>query len=772
MSTNYISQITASNGTTYDIQEGVTTRIFRATCSTAAATAAKVATLDDATGYSLAAGVRVAVTFTYGNSADTPTLNVNSGGAKTIVIPTTTISTNYSSDKSYTSWGQYETIIFTYNGTYWITSGSSYILYKAYSSTTSLLDYTDGTNVAYYIPFTYSSGVNDKLTSAYVSPNFTIVDSQTSHLATLNLGNSLGSDETTYRRGALRLYSQTGKYVKLETKDTLSTNGTIYFPDYISNNATIATTEDIPSITLNGSSTTSPSFYAPTGAGTSGYYLKSNGSGAPSWASITIPTITLNGSATTSPSFYAPTSAGTSNYYLKSNGSGAPTWSSIATTDEKVKQENTTGTDTYRILFSYNANDNTETVPVRKSKDLKFTTTTGNLQTIQLNGVTVGSSPKFTDSEVSTLTLASGSTAGTSLSFGSKYTLTAGSKTVSFTMPSSPTVPTITLNGSATTSPSFYAPTSAGTSGYVLKSNGSGAPSWGSAILTDKKLEVAEVTTNTIYYPIVGTGASASTRQYDTTGFKYSSVTGTSSTMGCATITLGNSTPSGTAGNKVGQIQIYGRNNNHITFEMADVETSTNCYLPNKTGTIALTSDIPDDNYFLNLVYPVGAIYISTVSTSPENLFGGTWVQIKDRFLLAAGDTYAGGATGGEATHKLTAAESGVPAHGHGFTQPSVTIGTHQHIPNTGSTTTEYFVTTEETSANNTRVTYSSSGNRWVDGLTEQSHFHHRVATTAADLGTKTATGGAVQNNTAANATNAHNNMPPYLAVYVWKRTA
>lgn len=188
-------------------------------------------------------------------------------------------------------------------------------------------------------------------------------------------------------------------------------------------------------------------------------------------------------------------------------------------------------------------------------------------------------------------------------------------------------------------------------------------------------------------------------------------------------------------------------------------------------GTSVLGSgDIP--LLTLDTIYPVGSIYMSVNNTDPSTLFGGTWVQIKDTFLLAAGDTYAGGATGGEATHTLTAAESGVPAHGHGFTQPKVTIGAHQHTPYTGSTTTDYFVTTEESGANNTKVTYSSSGNRWVDGLTVQSHFHHRVATTSADLGTKTATGGAVQNNTAANATTAHNNMPPYLSVYVWQRTA
>lgn len=88
----------------------------------------------------------------------------------------------------------------------------------------------------------------------------------------------------------------------------------------------------IPSVTLNGSSSTSPSFYAPTGAGTSGQYLKSSGTGAPTWTNFpTIPSITLNGSSSTSPSFYAPTSAGTSGYYLKSSGSGAPTWTAFPT---------------------------------------------------------------------------------------------------------------------------------------------------------------------------------------------------------------------------------------------------------------------------------------------------------------------------------------------------------------------------------------------------------------------------------------------------------
>ena len=105
------------------------------------------------------------------------------------------------------------------------------------------------------------------------------------------------------------------------------------------------------SITLNGTSTTSASFYAPTTAGTTGYYLKSNGSGAPTWAAFpTVPTVTLNGSSTTSPSFYAPTAAGTSGYVLKSNGSGAPTWGSAELTDTKNTAGSTNSTSNLYLI--------------------------------------------------------------------------------------------------------------------------------------------------------------------------------------------------------------------------------------------------------------------------------------------------------------------------------------------------------------------------------------------------------------------------------------
>lgn len=56
-------------------------------------------------------------------------------------------------------------------------------------------------------------------------------------------------------------------------------------------------------------------------------------------------------------------------------------------------------------------------------------------------------------------------------------------------------------------------------------------------------------------------------------------------------------------------------------------------------------------------LYPVGSIYLSVNNVDPSTIFGGTWVQLKDRFLLGAGDTYTAGTTGGEAEHTLTARE-------------------------------------------------------------------------------------------------------------------
>lgn len=111
----------------------------------------------------------------------------------------------------------------------------------------------------------------------------------------------------------------------------------------------------------------------------------------------------------------------------------------------------------------------------------------------------------------------------------------------------------------------------------------------------------------------------------------------------------------------------------------------------------------------IDLVYSVGAIYISVNSTSPKDLFGGTWEQIKDTFLLSAGDSYTAGSTGGEATYTLTKAQ------------------------------TPFYTTGEEASGY---------------GIMTNSGFKDRV----------------IVERPSKKSTNNINNMPPYLTVYMWKR--
>lgn len=64
------------------------------------------------------------------------------------------------------------------------------------------------------------------------------------------------------------------------------------------------------------------------------------------------------------------------------------------------------------------------------------------------------------------------------------------------------------------------------------------------------------------------------------------------------------------------------------------------------------------NNDWLKMVYPVGSIYMSVYNVYPTELFGfGVWEQIKDTFLLCAGDNYIAGTVGGEEEHVLTEAE-------------------------------------------------------------------------------------------------------------------
>ena len=183
--------------------------------------------------------------------------------------------------------------------------------------------------------------------------------------------------------------------------------------------------------------------------------------------------------------------------------------------------------------------------------------------------------------------------------------------------------------------------------------------------------------------------------------------------------------------------------------------TETNCRFwvdTDDSGTPYSIPEIDDSSVSLvdtwssskirDFIYPVGAVYISVNNVSPETIFGGTWEQIQDTFLLAAGSTYTAGNTGGEATHTLTTDE--IPAHTHGSKTLTGTMN-----PLAWATSASESGIVSGTQLHVDRV--GNSGSNWGDRqyTINATHEHDSVG------------GG-----------QAHNNMPPYLVVYMWKRTA
>ena len=177
----------------------------------------------------------------------------------------------------------------------------------------------------------------------------------------------------------------------------------------------------------------------------------------------------------------------------------------------------------------------------------------------------------------------------------------------------------------------------------------------------------------------------------------------------------------------------------HISRESGYTEAEVQALLKN------IKSQIVDS------IYPVGAIYMSTTDTSPVDLFGGEWEQIENRFLLAAGSSYTAGDTGGAATVTLSTAN--LPAHTHGekslsgsfLVRPLSNRGANVAVGSSGI------------------VDVGTGTGSWGGGMNYSSlsptDSGHQVTINATHTHSSVGSG------------TAHGNMPPYLVVYIWKRT-
>ncbi|MBP3541509.1 MAG: hypothetical protein J6K72_06815 [Clostridia bacterium] len=150
------------------------------------------------------------------------------------------------------------------------------------------------------------------------------------------------------------------------------------------------------------------------------------------------------------------------------------------------------------------------------------------------------------------------------------------------------------------------------------------------------------------------------------------------------------------------------------------------------SGTVDNANKLGGKTYqeIVNAIYPVGSLFFSMNATSPASLFGGSWTQITDKFIYAAGSNYYVGQTGGAQTVSLSIAN--LPYHTHGMR-----MGWSDNLETVNSV-----ITTVER-----------------QGLTAGTAESHVVV----DAGYTT---------NAAGSGTAHTNMPPFVAAYIWQRTA
>ena len=150
-----------------------------------------------------------------------------------------------------------------------------------------------------------------------------------------------------------------------------------------------------------------------------------------------------------------------------------------------------------------------------------------------------------------------------------------------------------------------------------------------------------------------------------------------------------------------------------------------------------------DAGMLIDMIYPVGSIYMSVNNVSPGSFLGGTWERLEDKFLLGASDTYPAGTEGGKA--KVTLTTDQMPSHTHTISSS----GDHTH--------TGYY-RDDISSTDGTKQVLCTSTNSNVAGDTTG----NATTSSGAHTHTPASTGGG----------EAHENMPPYLAVYMWQRTA
>jgi len=236
-----------------------------------------------------------------------------------------------------------------------------------------------------------------------------------------------------------------------------------------------------------------------------------------------------------------------------------------------------------------------------------------------------------------------------------------------------------------------------------------------------------------------------------------------------------------------------GRNGSKLaqanTHESPDTDSGSSA-IHHTIGTGAGQGAAGNHSHSVSTVWPVGAVFITEVAGNPGSAphsLPGTWTQITGTFIVAAGGTYTAGATGGDTTHTHICTHSSSSTHTHTSAATGST-GSHSHTCNTtgSSTFSHSHSSSQSTTAGDsvaeapdtpdtTYVMISANHSHTSNSSSSTSHSH-TVGSTGSD-GTHSHTVAATDSeaahtHTSTIASAANINLPAYLVVYMWYRSA
>lgn len=203
----------------------------------------------------------------------------------------------------------------------------------------------------------------------------------------------------------------------------------------------------------------------------------------------------------------------------------------------------------------------------------------------------------------------------------------------------------------------------------------------------------------------------------------------------------------------------------------------------------AIVSQPPDVD--IDQVYPVGSIYMSMSATSPSSLFGGTWERIQGRFLMASNSSYDAGDTGGSNdaivvmhSHSASAENNGSHSHtisggSHNHQGIAVADGSHSHPVNyswnsgNASTGSDWRIVIQGKNDGSGSPGSATDVSRGVGN--GGSHTHSLSISTSSSHSHGMSSSGTHGHNVNVfnvGSSGTNKNMPSFIAVNVWKRTA